>query len=189
MGLALGNVGKHDDAVVTYKEALEISTTMSAQDLLLAKTLRNYGFTLTKLNQVSKAAAVRRQAISYYCNLAQTGNEWTTSLCDALHDYGSSYALLGQHEEAVLAFQESILLRHALATRDSEEESKPIRALHRIAYPLLALDRHTEANTTANEAMERNHGKVLKCRPRAPSFHLDFVCKGVMTTGSLGDSS
>ena len=194
MGIALGNVGKHDDAIVAYKEALEVSTTMSAQNQLrynelMAKTLRNYGITLVKLNQASNAAAVRKQAISYYRNLAQTGNEWTTPLCDALHIYGSSCALLGQHAEAVLAFQESILLRRGLAVSDSEEERKLIRALHNIAHSFLALDRHTEANTAANEAKERNHGRGLERCPHTPNFQLCFVWKKAMITGSLGDIS
>ena len=191
MGLALDNLGKYDDAIVSYKEGLEICTTMSAHDplqynKLRARTLYNYGITLGSLNQVSEAAAVEKQAVSHYRSLAQTGNKWSISLCDALHNYGGSCVSLGQHAEAVLAYEESILRRHALAAR---EEKNLIVTLHDIAYPFLALGRHAEANTAANEAMERNHGRALDVCWSAPNFQSCFVCKRSVITDSLGDGS
>ena len=192
MGLALRNFGKYDDAVVAYKEALDICTTMSAQDPLqynelMAKILYNYGIILGDLKQVSGAAAMEKQAISHFRTLAQKGNEWTTSLCDALDNYGLSCDSLQQHEEAILAFQESILLRHALAERDSEEERKLIMALHNVAHSFLALSRYDEANTAANAALERNHGKALEGCDYSPVFILCFVCRRVTMPGSLSN--
>ena len=194
MGIALKNLGKYDDAIVAYKEALEISTTMSAHDPLeynkrMGKTLYNYGITLGILNRVAEAAAVEKQAISHCRNVAQTGNEGTMLLCDALHNYGTRCVSLGQHAEAVLAFQESILLRHALAERGSEEERRLIKTLHDIAHSFLALGRRAEANTAANEAVERSHGKALEGCESAPNIQLCFVCKRAMITDSVGDGS
>ena len=193
MGTALRNLGKYDDAIVAYKEVLEICTTMSAHDPLqydrvMGQTLYNYGITLTDLNQFSEAAAVEKQAISLFRSLAQRGKE-SSILLYALLNYATSCVLLGQHAEAVPALQESILLQRALATRDPEEERRLIVTLHRISLSFLALGRHSEANTTANEAMERNHWRTLDICGSAPNFQLCFVCKRAMITDSLGHGS
>jgi len=188
MGIALDDIGKYDDAIVAYKEALEICTTMSTQDplrynKLRANTLLNYDVTLQNLNQVSEASVVGKQAISLLRDLAQTGNECKSLLCDALHNYGVSCASLGRHAEAVLAYQESIALRRALAATDSVDEKHLMSALHNIANSFHALDKYHEANTAATEFLERNHGRVRVfeiCR-YAPDFSACFVCqRGVM---------
>ena len=194
MGLALGNLGKYDGAIVAYKDALEICTTMSAHDppeynKVMGQTLYNYGVTLTDLNRLSEAAAVEKQAISHFRNPAQTWNESSIWLCDALCHYGASCFSLGQHAEAVLAFQECIPLQRALAARDSEEERDLLRALHDIAHSFLALGRDAEANTAANEVMERNHGRALDNCESVPNFQSCFVCKRAMITDFLGDGS
>jgi tetratricopeptide (TPR) repeat protein len=194
MGIALKNLGKYHDAVVAYKEVLEICTTMSTQDPLrynelIANTLLNYGFALGNLNQVSEAAAVEKRAIARFRNLAQTGNECTTLLCDALHNYACRCYLLGQHVDAVLAYQESILLRRALAATDSVEKINLIMTLHCIAHSFLALYKDAEANAAANEALERNHGRVLECCRYAPDFKSCFVCKRAILPDSLQNTS
>jgi tetratricopeptide (TPR) repeat protein len=194
MGLALDGFGKYDAAIVAYKEALEICTIMSVQDPLRynemrARTLLNYGVTLGNVNQVSEAAAVEKQAISLYRNLAQTGNEYTNLLSRALNNYGTRFHSLGLHAEAVLVYQECILLRRALAAANPEQENYLISALHNISSSFLALERHAEANETANEALERNHGRALEGYPCAPNFRLCFVCQRAMITDFLGDDS
>jgi len=194
MGVALDYIGKRDDAIVAFKEVLEICTTMSTQNPLRynewrAITLLNYGVTLQNLNQISEAAVVKKQAISLLRNLAQTGNECTNLLCDALYNYGISCALLGQHEEAVLAYQESMPLQRALAATDAEEEIYLIVALHNIANSFRALDKHAEANTAATEFLERNHGRVLEICGYAPDFSGCVVCQRVIIPDSLQNIS
>ena len=189
MGITLQNLGKYDDAIVAYKEALDICTTMPAQDPLqyndqMAKTLLNYGDALEASKQVSEAAVVKKQAVSIYRDLARAGNECTDSLCYALHSYGRSCYLLGQHAEAVLVYQESILLRRALAAANPEEEIYLIVALHNIANSFHALGKHADANAAANEALERNHGKVNRECDYAPDFKACFVCQ----RGTIPDS-
>ena len=194
MGVTHNVIGKHDDATVAYKEVLEICTTMSTQDPLRynelrAKTLLNYGATLQDLNQVSESAVVKKQAVSLFRNLAQTGNECTNLLCDALHNYGISCALLGQHAEVVLAFQESIPVLRALVATDPEEEFYLIVALHNIANSFRALDKYAEANTAATEFLERNHGRVLENCRYAPDFSACFVCQRGIIPDSLQNTS
>jgi tetratricopeptide (TPR) repeat protein len=187
MGIALKNLGKYDDAIVAYKEALEICTTMSTQDPLpyntvKAQTLNNYAVILGRVNQVSEAVAMVKQAISLFRNLAQTGDECITSLCDALHNYGGFCGLLGQHAEAILTYQEYIPLRRTLAATDSRQEKILRKDLHDSTRALLALGKHAEANTAAAEALERNHGRVLgEYCGFAPVFGACFVCrKGII---------
>ena len=182
MGVILQNLGKYDDAIVAYKEALDICTTMSAQDPpqyneLMARTLHNYGVVLESSNQVSEAAVVKKQAVSLSRDLARAGNECTALLCAVLHNYGHACYLLGQHAEAVLVYQESILLQRALAAANPEEERYLITALHNIANSFHTLGKHADANTAANEALERNHGKVYKGCAYAPDFKACFVCQ------------
>ncbi len=184
MGVALRNLGKYDEAIVTYKDALEICTTMSAQDPLqynelMGITLNDYGYALGKSKQFSEAAAVEKQAISLYRNLAQKGPECTKLLCDTLHNYGGSCYSLGMYAESVLAYQESILLQRALPATDSQE-GHLILSLHNIAQSLLALGRHAEANAAADEALERNHGRVVEWCTYAPNFKSCFVCQKVI---------
>ena len=190
MGRSLEDIGKYDGAIVAYKEALEICTTMSTQDPLRynelrAKTLLKYGITLQNLKQVSEAAVVKKQVVSLVRNLAQTGNECTKLLCNALYTYGISCALLGQHAEAVLAYQESIPLRRALAATDSEEEIYLMWSLHEISNSFRALDKPAEANTAATETLERNHGRVLGDCDYAPDFSRCFVCQRGIIPDSL----
>ena len=194
MGSALDKHGKYDDAIVAYKEVLEICTTMSTRDPLRcnelrASTLLHYGFTLVNLNQVSEAAVVEKQAISLFRNLAQTGNEYTTWLCDALHNYGRSCTALGRHAEAVLAYQEAIHLRRTLAAADSETEKHLMLTLHNIANSFRALDKYAEANTATTEFLERNHGRVLENCGYAPYFSGCFVCQRGITPDSLHNTS
>jgi len=194
MGIALDDIGKYDDAIVAYKEVLEISTTMSTQDplrynILRARTLLNYGVTLQNLSQVSEAAVVEKQAVSLLRNLAQTGDECTNLLCDALHNYGNSCASLRQHTEAMLAYQESIFLRRARAAPDAEEEIYLNVALHNIANSFRALDKYPEANTAATEFLERNHGRVKENCRYAPDFNACFVCQRGIIPDSLQDIS
>ena len=189
MGVTLQKLGKYDDAIVAYKEALEICTTMSAQDPLqfngqMARTLYDYGVALESSNQASEAAVVKKQAVSLFRDLAQAGNECTDELCDALHNYGYNRYLLGQHAEAVLVYQESILLRRPLAAANPEQEIYLIAALHNIANPFYALGKHADANAAANEALERNHGKVIEDCDDAPDFKACFVCQ----RGTIPDS-
>ena len=189
MGIALDQLGKYDDAIAAYKEVLEVCTAMSAHDplhynKLMARTLVNYGVTLWKSSQFSEVSAVQERAISLCRDLAQTGHEYTGLLCDALHHYGFSCQLLGMHAESVLAYQESILLRRALAATNSQERLL-IMALHDIAQSFLALGKHAEANVAANEALERNHGKVLEDCDHAPDFKSCFVCQRAITPDSL----
>ena len=189
MGVALRDLGKYDDSIDAYKEALDICTTMSAQNPLqykemMARTLLNYGVTLRQSNQVSEAAAVGQQAISLFRDLAQTGNECTTKLCTALHNYGYNHYLRGQHAESVLIYQESILLRRALAAANPEEEEHRIVALHYIANSFRALGKHADANSAANEALERNQGRVIEGCEYAPDFKACFVCQ----RGTIPDS-
>ena len=98
-------------------------------------------------------------------------------LCSALHNYGYDCYLLGQRAEAVIVFQESILLRRALAAANPDEEKYLITALHYIANSFHGLDKHADANAAANEALERNHGKVLAWCNYAPDFKACFVCQ------------
>ena len=194
MGITLDDLGKYDGAIIVYKKSLEICTIMSAQDPLkynelMAETLLNYGATLEASNQVSEAAVVEKQAVSLSRDLARAGNECTDLLCDALHNYGHSCYLLGQHAEAVLVYQESILLRRALAAANPEEEIYLISALHYIANSFHALGKHANANAAANEALERNHGKVEEDCDYAPDFQACFVCQKAMMTASIGDPS
>ena len=151
MGVLLSDLGKYDDAIVAYKETLEICMTMSVQDILpynvlMAKTHFYYGVALWKVNQVSEAAAVEKRAISLLRSLAQTSDEFTKSLSNALHNYGNSCGSLGQHAEAVIVYQESILLRRALAATDSEEEENLTATLHDMAVSFSALHQYAEAN-------------------------------------------
>ncbi len=193
-GVALTCLGKYDDAIVAYTEVLEICTIMSAQDPLqynglMAAALTGYGITLWKLNQFSEAAAtVGEQAVSLYRNLAQTGHECTKLLCSALHNYGSACFAFEKHAESVHAYQEAILLKRALAATDYEEISL-IRSLHDIAEPFLALGKHAEANAAANEALERNHGRVFEDCYRAPDFKSCFVCQRAITPDSPPNAS
>ena len=189
MGIALSKLGKYYDAIVVYKESLEICTTMSAQDPLqyneqMARTLLNYGVALEELHQVSEAAVVEKQAISVFRDLVRAGNECTDLLCYALHSYGHSCYLLGQYAEAVVVYQESILLRRALVAANPEKEIYLIAALHFIANSFHALGKHADANAAANEALERNHGKVDEYCDYAPDFKACFVCQ----RGTIPDS-
>ena len=184
MGLALDELGKYDDAIAAFKEALEVCTAMSAHDPLqyneqTARTLIHYGITLVKSKQFFEAIAVQEQGVSFCRNLAQTGQEHTKSLCDTLYAYGITCHMLGLHLESVLAYQESILLLRALAATDSEERLL-IMCLHDIAEPFLSLGEHVEANAAANEALERNHGRVLE----GCDFKSCFVCQRVITPDS-----
>ena len=178
LGISLWNVGKDDDAIVAYKEVLEICTAMSAQDLLqyselMALTLLQYGILLlVTLKQVSEAAAVQKQAVSLLRNLAQAGSECTKLLCDALYSYGRSCDLLEEHTEAVLAYQESISLRRALVATDPEEERLLIVSLHDIVPSFIAIGRHAEANTATTEALEINRGRVFESCPCALNFQV-----------------
>ena len=187
-GIALKILGKYDDAIDAFTEALEICTTMSAQDPLqynglMAKALTSYGATLGSLNQFSESAAVQKQAVSLLRNLAQTGHECTELLCCALHNYGGACSALGKHAESVLAYQESILLRRAHAATDIEEIFLT-QSLHSIAKSFYALGKHAEANAAANEALERNHGRVVENCGNAPDFKSCFVCQRVTTPDS-----
>ena len=182
MGSALRNIGKYDDAIRAYKKALEMSSTMSAEDplyhdQLMARTLYNYGVTLMKLNQVSEAAEMGKQAISRLRNLAQTGNECTKWLCDALYHYGYACFLLGKRAEAANSYQESIFLRRPLAETDTGEERELIMALHHVAKCFLALDRRAEAAHAAKEVLQKNDGRVLEDCDEAPNFNSCFVCQ------------
>ena len=193
MGITLRYLEKYVDAIVAYKEALEIYTALSAQDPLqykelLAKALYNYGVTLKKSNQVSEAAAVEKQAVSLYRDLAQTGNECTKSLCDALQNHGYSLHLLGQHAEAVIVYQESILLRRVRVAANYEEGYLML-ALHCIANSFHALDKHAEARSAAKEALELNHGMVVATCDYAPNFKSCFVCQRGMIPDSLQNVS
>jgi len=190
MGSALFETGKYDDAIAAYEEVLGICTTMSTQDPLRyndlrAKALLCYGVTLQKLNQVSEAAEVGKQAVSLLRNLAQTGKECTNLLCYALHKYGISCALLGLHEEAVLVYQESICLRRALAATDSEGKKYLIWSLHDLANSFRALDKYAEANTAAIEALEKNRGRVLEGCLFTPIFSACVVCQRGIIPDSL----
>ena len=194
MGIVLHNLGKYDDAIVAYKEAREICMTFSVQDPLqynemMAITLHSYGVALWELNQVSEAATLEKQAISLYRNVAETGKECARSLCSALHSHGYTCYLLGQHAEAVLLYQESILLRRPFAAADHEEEQYLIVALHHIANCLHALDRRADANAAANEALERNHGRVYGGCRYAPDFRACFVCRRGMTHDLISNVS
>ena len=189
MGITLHSLGKYDDAIVAYKEALDICTTMSAQDPpqyneQMAETLLNYGVTLQASNQVSEAAVVEKQAVSLFRDLARAGNECTDLLCKALHNHGNCCYLLRQHAEAVLVYQESILLQRALAAANPEQEIYLIMALHYIANSFHALGKHADASAAANEALERNLGKVVACCDDAPDFKACFVCQ----RGTIPDS-
>ena len=186
MGVALRNLGRYGDAIVTYEEALEICTTMSAQDPLqynelIARTLYNFGLTH---QQFFEAVAMEKQAISLYRNLAQTGEKYTTLLCDALHNYAHGCSSLGQHAEAALAYQDSIHLRRALAATDFGEERRLIVTLHCIAHCFLALDKHADVNAVASESLERNHGRVVERCRYAPDFQAYSVCQ----RGTIPDS-
>jgi len=190
MGIALDDIGKYDDAIVAYKEALEVCTTMSTQDPLRytelrANTLLDYGVTLQNLKQVPEAAVVEKQAISLIRNSAQAGNKHTELLCGALNNYGISCYYLGQHAEAVLAFQECIPLLRALAATDSEAEKDLMSSLHYIAKSFHALGKYAEANTAATEFLERNHGRVLENCGFAPDFSRCFVCQRGIIPDSL----
>ena len=190
MGITLHKLGKYDDAIVAHKEALDICTTMSAQDPLqynevMATTLLRYGVTLGVSNQVSEAAVVEKQAVSLYHDLARPGNECTESLCNALHNHGHSCYLLGQHSEAVIVYQESILLRRALAAANPGEEKYLIMARHNIAHSFHALGKHDDANTAANEALERNHWRVIGGCGNRPDLKACFVCQRVTIPDSL----
>ena len=144
---------------------------------------------LQKSNQVSEAAVVQKQAISLYRNLAQAGSECMYLLCATLHNYGHSCYVLRQHAEAVLAYQECIFLWHPLAAANPEEEIYLISALHDIANSFHALGKHADANAAANEALERNHGKVKKSCNYALDFKACFVCQRAMMMASIEDPS
>ena len=178
MGRTFGQLGKHD-AIAAFREALDICKRMSAHyplqyNELMANTLSSYGATLTKLNQFSEAAALEKQAISFYRNL---GHEQTENLCIALHNYGHSCYSLGKHAEAVLAYQESIPLWRARAATDPEEEIYLRWALHDIANSFNALGKYVEADAAAIEALERNHGRVFEPCDYPPEFKSCFVCQ------------
>ena len=192
-GLALASLGKYDGAIVAFTEALEICTAMSAQDPLeyneqMAITLYNYGIILRKSNQFSEAAVVKKQLVSFCRNLTQTGHKSKKLLCDALYNYGGACYSLGKYAESLDAYQESILLRRALAATDSEEILL-ILSLHNIAGAFLALVKHAEANAAANEALERNHGRVVKGCGYAPGFKRCFVCRRAITPDSAPNVS
>ena len=194
MGQTLGDLCKYDDAVVVYKEALEICTTMSAQDplqsnQLTADTLQYYAMTLVKSNQASEALAVRKQAVSLCRNFAQVKDEFTKRLCDALHNYGDSCFSLGQNAESLLAYQESIDLRLAFAATDLEQDKRLGYSYHDIANSFHALGKCAEANAAASEALERNHGAVLEICDFAPDFKSCFVCQRAMIPDSLSNAS
>ena len=193
MAMALDDLGKYDDAIAAYKEVLGICAAMSGQDPLkcdelTARTFIYYGITLGNSNQVSEAAAVHKQAVSLCRNLVQKGHECTELFCDALYNYGIGCHSLGMHAESVLAFQESIHLRRALAATEYEERCL-ILSLHDIVDPFLALGKHAEANAAANEALERNHGKVLEDCGYAPDFKSCLVCQRVKIPDSLPNIS
>ncbi len=182
VGIALGILGKYDEAIVAYNEALEICMTLSAQGPLqynktMAKILYNYGIALRDSNRISEAALVDKQAISFLRNLAQTGNEWTKDLCSVLFHYGASCQFLGEHAEAVLAYQECIFLLSNLTGTDSDEGKYLISSLHNVANSFHALDKQAEANDAANQALERNNGRVLEHCGHAPNFNACFVCQ------------
>ena len=190
VGITLGILGRYDEAIVAYKEALEICATWSAQGppqykKTMAKILYNYGIALRDSNQVSQAALVDKRAILLLRNLAQTENEWTKDLCSVLFHYGTSCQFLGEHAEAVLAYQECIFLLSDIAETDSDEGRYLISSLHNVASSFLALDRQAEANTAANEALERNHGRVLENCGYAPNFKACCVCQGAMVVHAL----
>jgi tetratricopeptide (TPR) repeat protein len=195
MGTALCEIGKYDDAIVACKEALEICMTMSAQDPLqynelMANILASYAVTLGRLKRVPEAAAaVAKQAVSLFRNLAQTRNEYRYFLWFSLIAHGNSYGSLGQHAEAVLAYQEAILLGRAFAATDSEQEIWLIVSLHEIAISFYALDKHAEANTAATEALERNRGKVIEGCDYEPDFRACLVCKRGIIPDSLQNDS
>ena len=193
MAMALDDLGKYDDAIAAYKEVLGICSAMSDQDPrrcdeLTARTFIVYGITLGNSKQVSEAAAMHKQAVSLCRNLAQTGYECTEILCDALYNYGIGCRLLGLHAESVLAFQESIYLRRALAATDYGERCLTL-SLHHIVDPLLALGKHAEANAAADEALERNYGRVSEDCGYAPDFKSCFVCQRAMIPNSLPNIS
>ena len=188
MGMALRSLGKYDDAITAFKEVLEIYKTLTTPypirwNVLIAKTLDSSGTVLWKFNQASQAAVVQKRAILVYRELAQTGIERTTGLCRALFNYGNGCYLVGQHAESVPAYQESIILRRTLAASHPEHERALRMTLHNIANSFDALGKCVEADAAAIEALERNHGKVLKSCHYAPDFKSCFVCQRV-TTGA-----
>ena len=189
---------KYDDAIIPCKEALDICTTMSAHDplqynKLMARILNKYGVILAKSNQDSEAAAVGKQAISLFRNLAETGDETgdecTRWLCNTLYNYGRSCHSLGEYAEAVLAYQESILQRRAFTATSPEEERNLIRSLHNISNSFLALGKHDEAHAAATEALERNHGRAIRNCGYALKFKSCFACQKAVITDSPGDDS
>ena len=187
MAKMLYYLGKHDEATVACKEALEICTTMLPQDSLeykiqMAHTLYNYGLTLEGSNQVSDAAVVQKQAVSIFRDLAQT---WKTDmLCAALIKYARSCSLLGQHAEAVLAYQESIPMLRNLTATDRQAETDLTLSLHESALSLYALDKRADANDAADEALDRSYGMVLTSCRYAPGYKACIVCRRGETPSS-----
>ena len=172
--------------LATFKEAIELCRTMSAQDPLqynatMAKLLHNYAHMLSNLNQVSEAVEWEKEALSLFYDLVKTGEESPKNLCISLNGYGWRCHVLGRHTEAVLAYQESIDLRRAWVETDPRQRVYLMTALHNIANSVHALGENAEADAAANEALQMNDPELFIICRYAPNRSSCFVCRKAIT--------
>ena len=189
MGRSFLILNNYDDALASHKEAIELCRAISAQyplqyNEMIALTLHNYALALSHLGQFSEAAALEKEAMSLFRDLAKIGKEVSKSLCLCLRMYGVCCNSLGQHTEAVIVYQEVITIQRAQIARETEG-TYLATALHHMANSLYALGKDDDADAAAIEALQMHHGELLRVCFYAPNFSSCFVYQRIITSNPL----
>jgi tetratricopeptide (TPR) repeat protein len=129
-GVALANLGRLEDAVSAYDEAIAIFRQLVEQegrrDLAnnLAKAIMNKGSSLVNLGRLEDAVSAYNEAIAILRPLVeQEGRrDLANDLAKAIMNKGSSLVNLGRLEDAVSAYDEAIAIRRPLVEQEGRRD-------------------------------------------------------------------
>ena len=156
LGVELGNEGLHAQALLLFREALELNRKfLGNEHKQVAVNLGNLAWSHSELGDHSSAVAARREALAVQRKLHR--NE-SSQVAGALNMLGVAVAWSGDLAAAAEAFRETLEIHRELGGEDSPDTAMAKRNL---AGTLVELGQLGEAEQLAREALahfRRVHG-------------------------------
>lgn len=182
LGARLGFAGRHAEALVRAREALEIWRSLAAadpgaHDAGLAGALTGLGSCLARVGKREEAVAPAEEAVRIRRRSADTRTETQAQtetgvvveaqdgLADALNELGIRLSEVGRREEAASAAAEAVAIRRSLVASDhpGQEEGLSV-ALNNLASFLARAGHRTQTLDIAHEVLAIQRRLVVSDR-------------------------
>ncbi|MFF3437621.1 tetratricopeptide repeat protein [Streptosporangium sp. NPDC002721] len=147
-GLRLMRAGRLDDALVLFRQAIDVLDEESAATAT-ASPLHNLALVLTKLGRYDEALGPLDRAVHLHRALAASDAGHLPQLASSLNNLGWLLLALSRFEDALVPLDEAV----ALHRRQVESPEGQARSLYNLGVGLGHLRRHREAVAATEEAV------------------------------------